>query len=60
MKSLELSKNFCHIRADEAFLNIIDDLNLEYLDMNQNKIDEKEKEIFRKRTNTLEKIKIIY
>ena len=60
LKSLDLSKNYCNIRIDDDFLNIIDYINLEYLDINQNPIDEKQKEIFRKRTNTLEKIKIVY
>ena len=60
LKSLDLSKNFCNIRINDDFLNMIDYLNLEYLDINQNPIEEKEKEIFRKRTNALEKIKIIY
>ena len=60
LKSLDISKNFCNIRIDDEFLNMIDYLNLEYLDINQNPIDEKQKEIFRKRTNTLEKIKIVY
>ena len=57
---LELSKNHCNLRIDESFLNIIDNLNLEYLDINQNKIDEREKDIFRKRSNAIENIKIIY
>ena len=60
LKSLDLSKNHCNIRIDDDFLNMIDYLNLENLDINQNPIDEKQKEIFRKRTNTLEKIKIVY
>ena len=60
LKSLDISKNYCNIRIDDEFLNMIDYLNLEYLDINQNPIDEKQKEIFRKRTNTLEKIKIVY
>ena len=60
LKSLDLSKNYCNIRIDDDFLNMIDYLNLEYLDINQNPIDEKQKEIFRKRTNTIEKIKIVY
>ena len=60
LKSLDISKNFCNIRIDDEFLNMIDYLNLEYLDISQNPIDEKQKEIFRKRTNTLEKIKIVY
>ena len=60
LKSLDLSKNHCNIKISEDFLNLIDDLNLEYLDINQNTMDETEKEIFRRRTNALEKIKIIY
>ena len=60
MKSLDLSKNHCNIKVSEDFLNLIEKLNLEYLDINQNTMDEKEKEIFRKRTNALEKIKIVY
>ena len=60
LKSLDLSKNHCNIKVSEDFLNLIEKLNLEYLDINQNSMDEKEKEIFRKRTNALEKIKIVY
>lgn len=60
LKSLDLSKNHCNIKVSEDFLNLIEKLNLEYLDINQNTMDEKEKEIFRKRTNALEKIKIVY
>ena len=60
LKSLDISKNYCNIRIDDEFLNMIDYLNLEYLDINQNPIDEKQKEIFRKRKNTNEKIKIVY
>lgn len=60
LKSLDLSKNRCNLKISEDFLNMIDNMNLEYLDINQNYMDEKEKEIFRKRTNALDKIKIIY
>ena len=60
LKNLDISKNHCNIRITEDFLNMIDSLNLENLDINQNKIDEKEKDIFRRRTNALDKIKIIY
>ena len=60
LKSLDLSKNHCNLKVSEEFLNLIENLNLEYLDINQNTMDEKEKEIFRKRTNALEKIKIVY
>ena len=60
LKNLDISKNHCNIRINEDFLNMIESSNLENLDINQNKIDEKEKEIFRRRTNSLDKIKIIY
>ena len=60
LKSLDLSKNHCNIRVSEDFLNMFDTMNLEYLDINQNKMDENEKEIFRNKTNNLDKIKIIY
>lgn len=60
LKSLDLSKNRCNLKISEDFLNMIDNMNLEYLDINQNYMDEKEKEIFRKRTNALDQIKIIY
>ena len=60
LKSLDLSKNHCNIRVSEDFLNMFDTMNLEHLDINQNKMDENEKEIFRNKTNNLDKIKIIY
>ena len=60
MKSLDLSKNNCNIKITEPFLDLIDKLKLEYLDINQNTMDANEKETFRKRTNELNDIKIIY
>ena len=60
LKSLDLSKNSCHIKITDEFLNLIDKLKLEYLDINQNTMDSEEKEKFRKRTNELTNIKIIY
>ena len=60
MKSLDLSKNSCNIKITEPFLDLIDKLKLEYLDINQNTMDANEKETFRKRTNELNDIKIIY
>ena len=60
MKSLDLSKNSCNIKITEQFLDLIDKLKLEYLDINQNTMDANEKETFRKRTNELNDIKIIY
>ena len=60
MKILDLSRNECDIKIDDDFLNLIDRLKLEYLDISQNKIKSEEKERFRDRVNVLEDIKIIY
>ena len=60
LKSLDLSKNSCNIKITNDFLNLIEKLKLEYLDISQNTMDPKEKEEFRKRTNELSNIKIIY
>ena len=60
LKSLDLSKNNCNIKIDDAFLQLIEKLKLEYLDINQNTMDPNEKDIFRNRTNELNDIKIIY
>ena len=58
LKSLDLSKNQCSIKIDENFMKLIENLKLEYLDVNQNTIEDKE--YFKKRTNELSNIKIIY
>lgn len=60
LKHLDISKNHCNLRISDDFLNMLDYSTLENLDINQNIFDEQEKDIFRKRTNTLDKIKIIY
>ena len=60
LKCLDLSNNSCNIKIDEAFLKLIEKLKLEYLDINQNIMNENEKELFRNRTNDLNYIKIIY
>ena len=60
LKCLDLSNNYCNIKINDAFLQLIEKLKLEYLDINQNSMDEKEKDIFRNRTNELNNIKIIY
>ena len=60
LKSLDLSKNQCTIEIKDDFLDLIDKLRLEYLDINQNTMNPEDKETFRKRTNELTKIKIIY
>ena len=60
LKSLDLSKNQCNLKIDEDFMRLIENLKLEYLDVNQNNINLEEKEIFRKRTNELSNIRIIY
>ena len=60
LKNLDLSHNNCNIKISEDFLQLIEKLKLEYLDINQNIMDSNEKEIFRERTNELNDIKIIY
>jgi hypothetical protein len=60
LKSLDISKNGCKITVTESFLDLISNLKLEYLDINQNTMDQKDKEDFRRRTNELTEIKIIY
>ena len=60
LKSLDLSKNNCNIKINEEFLQLIEKLKLEYLDINQNTMDPNEKDTFRNRTNELNDIKIIY
>ena len=60
MKILDLSRNECDLKIDDDFLNLIDRLKLEYLDLSQNKMKSDEKERFRDRVNALEDIKIIY
>ena len=60
LKSLDLSKNSCNIKINDDFLELVEKLKLEYLDINQNTMDPTEKETFRSRTNELNDIKIIY
>ena len=61
VKSLDLSKNKVEIIVTEKFLKIIENLNLEYLDINQNHfVSESDKDKFRTKTNAMEKIKIVY
>ena len=60
LKSLDLSKNQCSIKVDNEFMKLVENLKLEYLDINQNTMEASDKEIFRKGTNDLPKIKIIY
>ena len=60
LKSLDLSKNECFIKIDENFLNLVEKLKLEYLDINQNTMDPDEKKIFSERACKLSDIKIIY
>ena len=55
-----INQNNCNIKIDDAFLQLIEKLKLEYLDINQNTMDPNEKDIFRNRTNELNDIKIIY
>ena len=61
LKSLDLSKNGCSLNITDEFLKIFDGLNLEYLDIDQNQMNQDQKEKFKEATNKLsEKIKIIY
>ena len=60
LKSLDLSKISCDIKVTTDFLNLIEKLKLEYLDINQNNMEKNDKETFRKKTNDLTHIKIIY
>ena len=60
MISIDLSKNGLNIKIDDDFLDLIDGLKLEYLDISQNKMNLEEKERFKERVNRLEDIKIIY
>jgi hypothetical protein len=60
LKSLDLSKNNCNLKIDEDFMKLVESLKLEYLDVNQNLMQSDEKEIFKKRTNELSNIRIIY
>ena len=39
IKILDLSKNFCYIKIDNKFLDLIEKLKFEYLDINQNAMD---------------------
>ena len=60
LKNLDLSKNNVNIKIDDNFMKIIENLKLKYLDINQNYMKDDEKEIFMKRTNELQNIRIIY
>ena len=60
MINIDLSKNGLNIKIDDDFLDLIDGLKLEYLDISQNKMNLEEKERFKERVNRLEDIKIIY
>ena len=60
LKCLDLSNNSCNIKIDNEFLQLIEKLKLEYLDITQNYMQSNEKERFRNVTNELNNIKIIY
>ena len=63
LKSLDLSKNACNIKVNEddsKFMKLVEHLKLEYLDVNQNMMEASDKETFKKKTNDLTNIKIIY
>jgi hypothetical protein len=60
MKTLDISNNQCNIKIDEDFLDLIEKLKLEYLDLAQNIMDPEEKLIFKERTDKLSDIRITY
>ena len=61
MKVLDLSKNNCHIKIDNNFLNIIDELQLSSLDISQNELSKEGIEYFKSLANRIgDRLKIIY
>jgi hypothetical protein len=60
IKTLDISNNHCNIKIDEDFLDLIEKLKLEYLDLEQNIMDPEEKLIFKERTDNLSDIRITY
>jgi hypothetical protein len=60
LKSLDLAENQCSLKVDEKFLNLIEKLKLEYLDIHQKVIDADENNISRIKPYKLPNIKIVY
>ena len=61
LKVLDLSKNNCHIKINDAFLNIIEELQLSSLDISQNELSRDGIECFKNLANRIgDRLKIIY
>ena len=61
MKVLDLSKNNCHIKINDTFLNIIEELQLSSLDISQNELSRDGIECFKNLANRIgDRLKIIY
>ena len=61
MKVLDLSKNNCHIKINEHFLSIIEELHLSSLDISQNELSREGIETFKNLANRIGyRLKIIY
>ena len=61
MKELDLSKNNCHIKINDGFLNIIEELQLSSLDISQNELSRDGIESFKNLANRIgDRLKIIY
>ena len=60
IKILDISNNQCNIKIDEDFLDLIEKLKLEYLDLELNLMDPEEKLIFKERVDKLSDIRITY
>ena len=61
MKALDLSKNNCHIKINDYFLNIIEELQLSSLDISQNELSREGIESFKSLANRIgDRLKIIY
>ena len=60
VKTFDISNNQCRIKIDEDFLDLIEKLKIEYLDLEQNIMDPEEKLLFKERTDNLSDIRITY
>ena len=61
MKVLDLSKNNCHIKINDYFLGIIEELHLSSLDISQNELSSEGIETFKNLANRIGyRLKIIY
>ena len=61
LKVLDLSKNNCHIKINNAFLNSIEEVQLSSLDISQNELSRDGIECFKNLANRIgDRLKIIY